>query len=131
MKRCALLDTSVVIDLENIDLGEWASTQPIISAVTVGELSYGADTNDPVQRLARSQRLRSILTGYEVLPFGRAEAELYGVLAALVRRVGRDPRPRRMDLQIAATAGAASLPLITRNGRDFTGIEATVDIVSV
>jgi predicted nucleic acid-binding protein len=41
-----------------------------------------------------------------VLPFDMPAARLYGTMAALVKRSGREPRPRRMDLQIAATAAA-------------------------
>jgi predicted nucleic acid-binding protein len=70
-----------------------------------------------------------VLIGYEVLSFGVEEAKIYGVLATLVRASGRDPRPRRLDLQIAATAAAARLPLLTMNSRDFVGLTAMVDVV--
>ena len=56
------------------------------------------------------------------LPFGVEEAKLYGVLATLVRAAGRNPRPRRLDLQIAATAASARLSLLTMNPDDFVGI---------
>jgi hypothetical protein len=36
-----------------------------------------------------------------------------------------------MDLQIAATAAAARLPLLTTNPGDFIGIAALVDVVPV
>lgn len=62
-----LLDTSVIIDLADVELG--------------------------------SPRVRG--TGGERM-------------AAVVRRAGRNSRPRRMDLQIAATAAAHSIPLATR-----------------
>src|SRR4051812_20410877 len=61
-----LLDTSVVIDLEVIDRGEYAESAAVVSAVTVGELAYGLGSPDVV---AREARLRRVLTGYEVLAF--------------------------------------------------------------
>jgi predicted nucleic acid-binding protein len=128
MPPAALYDTSVVIDVETVDLGAYAEGAAIVSAVTVAELAYGV--GDPAGE-ARSARLRQVLTGYEILPFGVEEAKIYGVLAALVRAAGRDPRPRRTDLQIAATAAAARLPLLTMNPRDLLGLDAMVDVVPI
>ena len=123
-----LLDTSVVIDLEHVDRGEYADSAAVVSAITVAELAYGLRAPD---QDARQVRLRQVLTGYEILPFGVEEAKIYGVLADLVRASGRDPRPRRMDLQIAATAAAARLPLLTMNPRDLLGLAAMVDVVPI
>jgi predicted nucleic acid-binding protein len=63
------------------------------------------------------------------LAFDIPAAKIYGTLAALVRRSGRNPRPRRMDLQIAATAAAHRLPLLTKNIVDFAGLERVVDVI--
>ena len=123
-----LLDTSVIIDVETVDRGEYSEAAALVSAVTVGELAYGLGAHD---RAAREARLRRVLVAYEVLPFGVEEAKLYGVLAELVRAVGRNPRPRRLDLQIAATAAAARLPLLTINPDDFVGISGLVDVVPI
>ncbi len=70
-----------------------------------------------------------MLATYEVVPFGVEEAKLYGVLADLVRASGRNPRPRRLDLQVAATAAAARLPLLTMSPDDFVGVGGLVDVV--
>jgi predicted nucleic acid-binding protein len=123
-----LLDTSVVIDVEEVDRGEYADSAVVVSAVTVGELAYGIGAGD---RAARELRLRRVLTAYDVVPFGVEEAKLYGVLAELVRIAGRNPRPRRLDLQIAATAAAARIPLLTMNPDDFVGIAPLVDVVPI
>jgi len=48
-----------------------------------------------------------------------------------VRAAGRDPKPRRFDLLIAAVAVAAGLPLLTRNPKDFRGIHDALTVVSI
>jgi len=126
--EAALYDTSVVIDIEKVDLGTYVDRPVVVSAVTVAELAYGIGAPDQDARQERTQR---VLASYEIMAFGVEEAKLYGVLAALVRAAGRDPRPRRLDLQIAATAAAARLPLLTMNPRDFLGIAGLVDVVPI
>jgi predicted nucleic acid-binding protein len=121
-------DTSVVIDVEKVDLGEYLDAAVVVSAITVGELAYGFDAPD---RDAREARLARVLRSYEVMPFGVEAAKIYGVLASLLRLTGRDPRPRRLDLQIAATAAAARLPLLTMNPDDFRGVSQMVEVVRI
>jgi predicted nucleic acid-binding protein len=123
-----LLDTSALIDLEHLDLGRLADAVPVVSAVTVAELAFGLDTEDLIERRARTDRYYAVLRDLPVLPFDLAAAQLYGTMASMVRRAGRNPRPRRMDLQIAATAGANAVPLITRNPADFAGLERLVEV---
>jgi predicted nucleic acid-binding protein len=123
-----LLDTSVVIDVEQVERGEYANSAVVVSAVTLGELAYGLGSGD---RDARELRLRRVLTSYEIVPFGVEESKFYGVLAEMFRTAGRNPRPRRLDLQIAATAAAARLPLLTMNPDDFVGVGPLVDVVPV
>ncbi|MGH3951473.1 MAG: type II toxin-antitoxin system VapC family toxin [Pseudonocardiaceae bacterium] len=126
-----LLDTSVVIDLEQVGLGEFTEARASVSAVTVAELAYGMDVPDPMERLVRSERFQATINHFDVLPFDLAAAKLYGVLAVLVRQAGHNPHPRRMDLQIAATAAAHELPLLTRNGADFAGLHQVVEVISL
>lgn len=125
-----LLDTSALIDLEHLDLEVLGDAQPVVSAVTVAELAFGLDTDDLIERRARTDRFYAVLREMPVLPFDLAAARLYGTMAATVRRTGRNPRPRRMDLQIAATAGAHDIPLITGNPADFSGLDRLVDVVA-
>jgi predicted nucleic acid-binding protein len=125
----ALLDTCVLIDLERTELGVYEDAVLVASAISVGELAFGVDRgSDPD---VRQIRLRKVLASMEIIPFGVEEAKLYGVLATLVRAVGRNPRPRRLDLQIAATAAATRVPLLTHNADDFRGIDRLVDVVPV
>jgi predicted nucleic acid-binding protein len=124
-----LLDTSVLIDAEALDLSDYEDRVAVVSAVSVGELAFGLNTGQDSE--GREARLRWLLADYEILPFGVEEAKLYGVLATLVRAAGRNPRPRRLDLQIAATAAAARVPLLTANPVDFLGADRLVDVVPV
>jgi predicted nucleic acid-binding protein len=121
-------DTSVVIDVEKVDLGDYLDAAVVVSAVTVGELAFGLDGPD---RDAREARLARVLHNYEVMPFGVEAAKIYGVLTSLLRIAGRNPRPRRFDLQIAARAAAARLPLLTMNPADFRGLISMVDVVPI
>lgn len=126
-----VLDTSALIDLELVDLGPYVHGLPLLAAVTLGELAFGLGLGDAAQQAARELVFRDALVQYEILPFGVEEAKLYGALTALVRAAGRNPRPRRLDLQIAATAAAARLPLLTCNPADFVGVAQLVDVVAV
>ena len=125
----ALVDTCVLIDLASVDLGKYRDAALVVSAISVGELALGSDSGPDPE--ARQVRLRHVLDSYEILPCGVGEAKLCGVLATLVRATGRNPRPRRLDLQIAATAAAARVPLLTANPVDFLGADRLVDVVPV
>lgn len=130
--RPALLDTSVLIDYPARAVIDIAGDATAVSAISVAELQYGvAAPTDPVEQMLRRQRIQVVIDRYDVLPFDLASADYYGALAARLRRMGRDPRPRRMDLQIAATAARYGLTLLTRNGDDFAGLEGAVEVIAV
>ena len=57
-----------------------------------------------------------------------AVARAFGTISHAVKAAGRQPRSRAMDLLIAATALAHGLPLYTRNGDDFEGLQHLVEI---
>jgi predicted nucleic acid-binding protein len=126
-----LLDTSTIIDLDHLEFGELSVTPALISTVSVAELGFGLDVDDPVERAARTERYYGILDQFRIVPFDVLAAKKYAVLASLVRKSGRNPRPRRMDLQIAATAVAYGVPLLTGNPKDFAGLERILDVVGV
>jgi predicted nucleic acid-binding protein len=129
--RGVLLDTSTIIDADRIDFGDHASAPALISSVSVAELGFGLDIADPVERAARTERFYAAVSQFRILPFDLAAAKQYAVLASLVRQLGRNPRPRRMDLQIAATAVANGVPLLTGNAKDFAGLERILDVFSI
>lgn len=129
--RRALLDTSVIIDFPAARVAKIAD-EVAVSAVTIGELQYGVSAAaDPLTQMYRRRRVQAVLDRFEVLPFDVVTAEYYGTLTALVLQHGRNPRPRRMDLQIAATAARNGLMLLTRNGKDFTGLGSALEVVDL
>ncbi|MGH3673506.1 MAG: type II toxin-antitoxin system VapC family toxin, partial [Pseudonocardiaceae bacterium] len=64
-------------------------------------------------------------------PFDGDAAARYGTLVALAIAAGRDPRPRKMDLMIAAIASARDVPLYTRNADDFKGLDGVMAVIAV
>jgi len=131
-RQRGILDTSVVIDLEQIDSARLPA-DVAISTVTLAELAAGPHaTADPVERARRQDRLQRTEATFEPLPIDAAVARAYGRVYAAVAASGRSPRDRRaFDLLVAATALAAGLPLYTRNSADFVGLEHLIDVVAV
>lgn len=127
----ALLDTSVVIDLDRIG-ADALPLQMAVSAVTMAELAAGpAAARDEAERARRQDRLQRAEATFDPLPLDTEAARAYGRLYAAVREQGRSPRRRLADLLIAAIALANSLPLATRNAADFAGLEDLIDIVEL
>lgn len=126
-----VLDTCTYIDLGVIDpkaLPEY----PELTAVTLAELHQGvAMAKDAATRAARTEVLGAAVSDFEPLPFDGDAAARYGTLVALVISAGRDPRPRRMDLMIAAIASSRSLPLYTRNAQDFKGLDDMLTVRAI
>jgi len=130
-ERRVLLDTSVIIDPPAQGIASFAD-EVSVSALAVAELYYGVGAStDPVQQLHRRQRLQLVLDLYDVLPFDAEVAEFYGLLANIVRQAGRNPRPRRMDLLIAATALRHGYSLATRNGTGLRHLERVLTVIDV
>lgn len=127
----ALLDTSVVIDLAEID-EELLPLEGAISSITLAELSAGVShAPDPFTRAVRLRALQAVEATFDVLPFDPDAARTYGQVDALIRVAGRKPRGRFADLLIAATAISQDLPLLTRNPKDLVGLESILTSVSI
>lgn len=126
----ALLDTSVVIDYPAQSVAAHAASAAV-STITLAELAYGLHSSDPLVNAAREQRYHWITSTFDPIPFDADAARTYGALCASVRAAGRDPKPRRFDLLIAAAAVALRIPLITRNAKDFRGIHDALTLVPV
>lgn len=119
-----ILDTSTLILLGRIRDTDPLPTEPLITAVTLAELSVGplvATTDD--ERAARQAHLQQAEADFEPLPFDADAARSFGRVAASLRMAGRKPAARAYDAMIAAIAVANDLPLHTCNPRDFTGID--------
>jgi toxin FitB len=129
--RRVLLDTSVVIAPPTAGLASIAD-YVAVSAVTVAELEYGVGASaDAEERLRRRRRLGAIVDAMDVIPLDIAVAGSYGLLANMVRAARRNPRPRRLDLLIAATAERHGLSLATRNADDFRALDRVVHVIEV
>lgn len=127
----AVVDTSIIAAMKLYDPAELPNTM-VITAVTLGELSYGPHaTDDPAKRASRVAVLQHAESTFEPLPYDQGAARLYGQICAAVRAAGRQPRMRASDLMIAATAGSNELALYTANPDDFMGSEGLVEVVAV
>lgn len=119
-----VLDTSTVILLSRFVNPDVLPKEPVITAITLAELSVAPlVARDEQERAARQAHLQQAESDFEPLPFDAAAARVYGRVAASLRRVGRKPAARAYDAMIAATAIAADLPIYTCNPDDFTGID--------
>ncbi|MEW1846645.1 type II toxin-antitoxin system VapC family toxin [Nonomuraea angiospora] len=126
-----VIDTCVYIDLTELSPTDLPA-YPELTAITLAELHQGvAMAKDQATRAARMEKLGAAVTDFEPLPFDADAAARYGSLVALTLAAKRDPRPRRMDLMIAAVASSRGLPLFTRNTDDFVGLESLVTVVPV
>lgn len=118
-----LLDTSTVILLARLkDPGHLPRT-PLISTITLAELSAGPLLADnPSGRAARQAHLQQAETDFEPVAFDEAAARAFAMVASDLRAAGRKTRARAFDALIAAIAIANGLPLFTVNPDDFVGI---------
>ena len=116
-------DTNTLLLLERLDPADLPA-EPVISAVTLAELSVGPlVAADAQERAARQARLQEVESVFEPLPFDASAARAFGRVAASLRRSGRKPAARAFDALIAATAVANQLALYTCNPRDYEGID--------
>ena len=119
-----MLDTSTLILLGRITDVVALPEEPVITAVTLAELSVGPlVAASDVERAARQAHLQAAEADFDPLPFDAAAARAFGAVAASLRRDGRKPAARSYDAMIAAIAVAHQLPVHTCNPRDFGGID--------
>jgi len=100
-------------------LGATPAEQQATSAVTAGELIYGA-SRSPRSVHYREKLERVVWPRVRVLPFDRRAAEEYGRIRAELEKAGA-PIPDA-DLMIAAIAASNGLTLVTGNVRHFSRI---------
>lgn len=119
-----LLDTNALILLPRLRDPGALPGQPLISAITLAELSVGPlVASSETERAARLAHLQQAEADFDPLPFDAAAARAFGQVAASLRRAGRKTTARAYDAMIAAIAIANGLPLYTSNPDDFTRID--------
>ena len=119
-----ILDTSAVIAMRHITDPSALPSEPLITTVTLAELSVGPlVARDDRERAARQAHLQEAEADFDPLPFDRASARAFGQVAASLRLSGRKTAARAYDALIAATAMAHGLPVYTCNAADFEGID--------
>jgi tRNA(fMet)-specific endonuclease VapC len=119
-----LLDTSTLILMARIADPTLLPERPLISTITLAELSVGPlVARDEQERVARLAHLQQAEADFTPLPFDAAAARAFGGVAASLRRTGRKPAARAYDAMIAAIALANGLAIYTCNPADFEGID--------
>ena len=122
-----LLDTSTLLLLPRIGDPSVLPDVPLISAITLAELSVGPlVTDDAAERARRLAQVQQAESDFDPLPFDSAAARAFGQVASSLRRSGRKPAARALDALIAAIAVANGLPIYTCNPADFSGIDGLV-----
>jgi len=126
-----VLDTSTVILLGKLTDATALPAEPLITAVTLAELSVGPlVAEDELERSARQAHLQQAEADFDPLPFDTGAARAFGRVAASLRRSGRKATARTYDAMIAATALAADLPVYTCNPSDFNWIDE-LEVIAV
>ena len=129
--RAGLLDTSTLIQLPRLSDPAVLPDQPLISTITLAELSVGPlVATDDRERAARLAHLQQAEADFDPIPFDADAARAFGQVAASLRRSGRKSSARAYDAMIAAVALANGLPIFTCNPDDFSGIDG-LEVVAV
>jgi predicted nucleic acid-binding protein len=126
-----ILDTCAVVLLDRLPGAEALPLVPVITAVTLAELSVGPlVAKSEVERARRQAHLQSAEQAFDPLPFDADAARVFGSVAASLRQTGRKSKARGKDAMIAAIALANRLPVYTCNPGDFEGIDG-LEVVPV
>jgi tRNA(fMet)-specific endonuclease VapC len=126
-----ILDTSTVLLLARLPDAAALPAEPLITTITLAELSVGPlVAADERERAARQAHLQQAEADFDPLPFDAPAARAFGRVAASIGRAGRKTTGRSYDAMIAAIAVARELPLYSCNPEDFMGIDA-LDLVAV
>jgi tRNA(fMet)-specific endonuclease VapC len=90
-----------------------------ISTVTLGELVFGAEHSQQVERNLAD--LEALTARLDVLPFDSAAAYHFGQIRSELYRIGNPIGP--YDMMIAGHARAHGFKLVTNNVREFGRIQ--------
>ena len=125
--RPAVFDTSVFVGRESRGIGTLADWAPIISVVTLAELSLGVEAaKTPEIRARRSRTLaqakRSVIVGIVVESGFDVPAAWVKLRRSLARRMPAN------DAWIAATAVALGVPVLTQDN-DYEAAASLLEVV--
>ncbi len=117
-----MLDTSTVIRLGRFPDAAVLPDEPLITAVTLAELSVGPlVARDERERAARQAHLQQAEADFDPLPFDAAAARAFGQVAASLPRGGRRTAARAYDAMIAAPRSPTSCRCIRAKSTTSTG----------
>jgi predicted nucleic acid-binding protein len=123
-----LIDTSIWVAVERgrlgaADIHAITKQDPVyLSPVNVAELRFGVELLRSGPQKQRAAAMLRRLRRKPQLRMTIETAETFGVLAARLRKAGRDPRVRVNDLWLAAQAIQRGVRLLTSNPKDFADI---------
>ncbi len=122
----SLLDTNIVIyHLNGIQSANALVEELFDAGVAISVISY-VEVVDGISRSADPEQayasFQTLIEHIPVIDFGRLEAEELIQVRQALRRHGRQVRRRALDLQIAATALAHDLTLVTNDADDYAHI---------
>jgi predicted nucleic acid-binding protein len=123
-----LIDTSIWIAVERgtfgaADIHAITKQEPVfLSPVNIAEISFGLELLGPGSRKRRAAAALRRLRRKPQLRITLDTAEVFGRLAAKIRKAGKDPHVRVNDLWLAAQAIQRDFRLLTSNPRDFSDI---------
>jgi predicted nucleic acid-binding protein len=126
-----LIDTSVLISIERAMglpedfVPEIADQAAAVAAITISELLVGVyQANTAERRTRRESFIEYVLEGVPVLTFDVRVARTHARLSDQMRRAGITTGAH--DLQIAATAVAHNLEIVTENVREFERVPGLI-----
>lgn len=123
-----LIDTSVWIAVERgalaaADIHAITRQDSVyLSPVNVAEIRFGVEMLRPGRQKQRATAMLRRLCRKPQLRITVETAETFGLLAAKLRKAGRDPGVRVNDLWLAAQAIQRDFRLLTSNARDFADV---------
>ena len=123
-----MIDTSLWIAVERgalgaADIHAITRQEPVyLSPVNIAEMRFGVELLPPGSQKQRATAMLRRLRRKPQLRITVETAETFGILAAKVKKAGRDPHVRVNDLWLAAQAIQRNFRLLTSNVKDFADV---------
>ena len=123
-----MIDTSLWIAVERgalgaADIHAITRQDPVyLSPVNIAEIRFGLELLRPGLQKQRATAMLRRLRRKPLLRITVETAQAFGVLAARLKKAGRDPYVRVNDLWLAAQAIQRDFRLLTSNAKDFADI---------